>query len=151
MDAVQIAQHLIVEFRQLLVNAGTSVSPALVTLLPVGTVRAILALVVFLRPAELIALDRRRSVKAEPLPVGAHHISLVVNLKITRTIGIVPAFAVLAFLFVHGEFYVFLHTLFLAVQIVVVAAVSRIGNRILGMSPVFFPELLHEQLEAVYI
>lgn len=52
--------------------------------------------------------------KSHPLSLFAKAVYIpVVNHKITGTAGIIPVLSVLGFLFVHGEFHVFSHILFL--------------------------------------
>lgn len=55
----------------------------------------------------------------------------VVNFKVTSSVGVVPVFAVLGFLLVHGEFHIFLHAMLFTVQIIVEAAIPSVRYGIL--------------------
>ena len=79
MDTVQVAQHLVVEFCQLLIDADDRILLALVSLLPLGTAFTVLTLVVFLCSAKLVPFYRRGFQKIKPFSVGTDHVPLVVN------------------------------------------------------------------------
>jgi hypothetical protein len=86
----------------------------------------ILALVILFRSTELVSLYRCRSQKVKTLSVRTNHIALMVNIKITGTVRIIPVLAVLGFLFVHGNFHILFHIVKLTVQIIIKASIAGI-------------------------
>ena len=78
MDAVQIVQHLVVEFCKFLIDTDNPVIFALMALFSMRTSRAVFALVEFFCTAKPVSFHRCRPKEMESLTIGADHISLVV-------------------------------------------------------------------------
>ena len=150
-NAVQIIQNLCVKLRQLLVQTDDPVSLALAAFFLVRTAAAILALKIFLGSAVFIAPYRPAVNEMEFLTVRADWQTTFIDREIYRSVWIIAIFFVLAFFFIHGKLHEFFHAVFFAVEIIIVAAVTRVRDRIFGILTIKTLKSLHQRLKTVHI
>ena len=150
-NAVQIIQNLCVKLRQLLVQTDDPVSLALAAFFLVRTAAAILALKIFLGSAVFIAPYRPAVNEMEFLSVRADWQTAFIDREIYRSVWIIAIFLVLAFFFIHGKLHEFFHAVFFAVEIIIVAAVTRVRDRIFGILTIKTLKSLYQRLKTVHI
>ena len=150
-NAVQIIQDLCVKLRQLLVQTDDPVSLALAAFFLVRTAAAILALKIFLGSAVFIAPYRPAVNEMEFLSVRADWQTTFIDREIYRSVWIIAIFLVLAFFFIHGKLHEFFHAVFFAVEIIIVAAVTCVRDRIFGILTIKTLKSLHQRLKTVHI
>ena len=150
-NAVQIIQNLCVKLRQLLVQTDDPVSLALAAFFLVRTAAAILALKIFLGSAVFIAPYRPAVNEMEFLSVRADWQTAFIDREIYRSVWIIAIFLVLAFFFIHGKLHEFFHAVFFAVEIIIVAAVTCVRDRIFGILTIKTLKSLYQRLKTVHI
>ena len=150
-NAVQIIQNLCVKLRQLLVQTDDPVSLALAAFFLVRTAAAILALKIFLGSAVFIAPYRPAVNEMEFLTVRADWQTTFIDREIYRSVWIIAIFLVLAFFFIHGKLHEFFHAVFFAVEIIIVAAVTCVRDRIFGILTIKTLKSLYQRLKTVHI
>ena len=150
-NAVQIIQNLCVKLRQLLVQTDDPVSLALAAFFLVRTAAAILALKIFLGSAVFIAPYRPAVNEMEFLSVRADWQTAFIDREIYRSVWIIAIFLVLAFFFIHGKLHEFFHAVFFAVEIIIIAAVTCVRDRIFGILTIKTLKSLYQRLKTVHI
>lgn len=68
-----------------------------------------------------------------------------------RSVWIVAIFLVLAFFFIHGKFHEFFHAVFFAVEIIIIAAVTCVRDRIFRILTIKTSKSLNQRLKTVHI
>ena len=150
-NAVQIIQDLCVKLRQLLIQTDDPVSLALAAFFLVRTAAAILALKIFLGSAVFIAPYRPAVNEMEFLSVRADWQTTFIDREIYRSVWIIAIFLVLAFFFIHGKLHEFFHAMFFAVEIIIIAAVTCVRDRIFGILTIKTLKSIHQRLKTVHI
>ena len=150
-NAVQIIQDLCVKLRQLLVQTDDPVSLALAAFFLVRTAAAILALKIFLGSAVFIAPYRPAVNEMEFLSVRADWQTTFIDREIYRSVWIIAIFLVLAFFFIHGKLHEFFHAVFFAVEIIIIAAITCVRDRIFGILTIKTLKSLYQRLKTVHI
>ena len=74
-----------------------------------------------------------------------------IDREIYRSVWIIAIFLVLAFFFIHGKLHEFFHAVFFAVEIIIIAAVTRVRDRIFGILTIKTLKSLHQRLKTVHI
>ena len=143
MNAVQVVQNLFVERCQFIVQPDDSVKLTLVTFGSVRTAAAIFTLVKFHGSPILVSFHWLCSEEEKFLVIWTNQPSLFIYPKIHSTVWIVAVLLALAFLFVHGELHVFLHTMFFTIQVIIQIPVTCICYRILWVFMVSSLEFFH--------
>ena len=117
----------------------------------VRTAAAILALKIFLSSAVFIAPYRPAVNEMEFFSVRADWQTTFIDREIYRSVWIIAIFLVLAFFFIHGKLYEFFHAVFFAVEIIIIAAVTCVRDRIFGILTIKTLKSLHKRLKTVHI